>query len=128
LATTLNPVYGDVLANRGTGFAPVHETSEVKAGDTVMTRPNAVAEIRYADGCAHTVKPGSVVSVGSHVICKTSFPNFSGRMGATKYRQDPWLFDCHRYPDHCILGAAALVGAGIGIYYLVKDDDKPSSP
>ena len=126
-AATVRTIDGNVQINRGSGYERVRGTSQAKAGDTVMASPDGAAVIVYADGCAVSVRAGSVVSIASQSSCKRSTAVFPGRMGATK--QDTGFFDCNEYPDHCMLGRAALVGARVGIYFLVKDDDeKPSSP
>lgn len=126
LSATVKPIHGEVLVNRGNGFEPIAAASAIEPGDTVMAGPDSVAEIIYADSCAVTVRPGAIVSVSSQPQCRQAVADFSGRMGATNDNSSPSY--CKMYPDHCLLGGAAIVGAGVGIYFALRDDDKPASP
>lgn len=80
-AATVKTIEGEVFINRGNGYEHVSGTSQAKVGDSVMVRPDGVGQIVYADGCAVTVRPGSVVSVDSRSSCKTKAIFAETRMG-----------------------------------------------
>ena len=109
-AATLNPIGGTVFTRTGgQGFQRVTSSIEVQPGDTVMVAMDGSARIVLPDGTVITVAPGQVVTV----------PQSSGTA----------LVDGID-PSYALLGGAAAVGLGVGIYYATKKSDspKPASP
>jgi hypothetical protein len=74
-AAILQSIRGDVLVNRGGGYAAVHGTTEVKTGDIVMVDANGKARLVFPDGCQEEVPAGSVTTVSATSPC-------SQRLGA----------------------------------------------
>ena len=132
-AATLDGIEGTVLVNRGSGYLAVDYATQLQTGDSVVAKPGGRGQIIYEEGCTVTVRPGSVVSVGSQSTCKTTANFAETRMGVGA-GEGEWT--SHVEPDeeglsahHILLGTAIAGGIGVGIYYLTKDsDDKPASP
>ena len=111
-AATLQSVSGPVLINRGTGYKSATTGAEAKTGDVVIARPGASAQLVYADGCKTAVRPGSVVTIGAESPCAGAYAQ------AVEPRTDwnPYII------------AGALAGGGVGIYYIVKDNNDVTRP
>jgi hypothetical protein len=108
-AATVTSVSGGVSLNRGSGFTRISSGTSASPGDLVMAGPSGHAVIVYADGCREKVEPGSVVTVADFASpCKTG------------YFTD----------DGLLLGAAVVIGGGVGIYFATQghDHDHPASP
>ncbi len=84
LAATVQPVEGDVLINRGSGYEPVSGPTQAKVGDSVMASPGGSARVVYDDQCSVAVKPGRVVAIAPEPPCKkmASFDPDGTRMNA----------------------------------------------
>jgi len=129
-AATVKPVQGDVLVNRGNGYEHVSGPTHARVGDTVMVSPGGVAEIIYPDGCAVTVRPGSVRAVKTRSFCKTAAAIAETRMGAGvgdgdwSTHVEPAHEGLHNWAIFVLPGAAAIVG----LYFLLDADDKSASP
>jgi hypothetical protein len=105
-AATLNPTGGTIFTRTGgQGFHRVTSTTEVQPGDTVMAAPDGSAQIVLSDGRVITVGPGQVVVV----------PQSSDRSGAGAID-----------PTYVLIGGAAAVGIGVGIYYATKGSGAPA--
>jgi len=63
----LGSVSGSVLVNQNGRFTPANETTTLRAGDRVLAM-NGAAKLTYADGCAVTVAPRSMVTVSEAAI------------------------------------------------------------
>lgn len=129
-AATVKTIEGNVLINRGNGYERVSGTSQAKVGDSVMVSPNGVAQIIYADGCAVTVRPGSVRVVETRSSCKTAAAFAGTRMGAGLGDGD-WstqVQPAHQgLHDWAIFTLPVAIAIG-GLVFLFDDDDKPVSP
>jgi len=117
------PEGGEVLVNAGSGFVTLSGPAQVVPGASVMVRPGGAATVRYSATCSARIGAGRVWTIQPVAPCieGRAHVDFSGQMGATS---DPGM-----PTDHYLLIGAGVVGAGVGIYYLTKDDDdKPASP
>jgi hypothetical protein len=61
-------IKGAVLVSQDGKFAPAAQKSALRAGDRVVAR-DGQATIRYADGCAVTLKTGAMATVGEASPC-----------------------------------------------------------
>lgn len=113
-AATVQPIEGEVSVNKGQGFQLASGEVDVNTGDTVMVSPQGSARIVYADGCAITVRPGSVVTLGKGSPCAAK------RMGATNSGDSIPT-------DHYVIGGLLVAGAIAGGIILLTDDDKSVS-
>ena len=131
-ATTLQPMQGDVLVNRGAGFQPVVKPTTVGVGDSIMVSAKGSAQVVYNEQCSVDVRPGSVVTVALEPPCKKSaaFDPDAARMNlgacsGKSFCEPPreehrWL---HAVPIGVIAVTAGLCIAEEGIC-----DDKGASP
>ncbi len=109
-AATLNPTGGTIFTRTGgQGFHRVTGPTEVQPGDTVMAAPDGSAQIVLGDGKVITVGPGQVV-----VVPQSSFSDGT----------QPGGID----PTYVLIGGAAAVGIGVGIYYATKGSSTPAAP
>jgi hypothetical protein len=113
--------------NSGRGFRPVNATMGVAAGDSVIVAPGGSAEIVYFDDCRIRVSPGQVVVVTPTSPCargQARAPADIPRKGETKDNKDN-----DSYSSYYLLGGAAAVGAGVGIWAAMKHSSpSPASP
>ena len=116
-AATVKVTEGELFISRGNGYKRVAGTAQGRVGDSVMAGEFGVGQITYANGCAVTVRPGTVVAIKTQSSCKAAhaWPTNADRGLAT---------------EEILLGTAVAGGIGVGIYYLTKrsGDDKPASP
>ena len=68
-AAVLSVASGDVRVNRGNGYSVVRGSSDLQPGDLVMLDGQSKAKLTYADGCAVSVRAGSVTAVGAKSPC-----------------------------------------------------------
>lgn len=110
-AATLEIIQAPVSANFGQGFVPIDTGTQLNPGVQVMAKPGGRGQIVYDNGCTEPVEEGKVVVVQEDPSCVGAGLPFG---------------DTH----HVLLGTAVAAGVGVGIYYLIKDDDddKASSP
>lgn len=117
-AATVRVTEGELFISRGNGYERVAGTAQGHVGDSVMAGEFGVGQITYANGCAVTVRPGTVVAIEAQSSCKaahdwpTNVDPASGGLST----------------GHILLGAAVAGGIGVGIYALTQSDDKPTSP
>ena len=117
-AATIKVTEGELFISRGNGYEPVAGTVQGHVGDSVMAGEFGVGQITYANGCAVTVRPGTVVAIEAQSSCKAAHD---------------WPTNAHPASGgglstgHILLGAAIAGGIGVGIYALTRDD-KPVSP
>jgi hypothetical protein len=71
-AATVTPERGEVLLNRGKGFAPVLEPAQAAPGDQVMAGPSSAGRVAFEDGCIVTVRPGAILTIASTSPCERS--------------------------------------------------------
>ena len=62
-AAMVTDIRGDVLVNRGVGFAPVKEPVELAPGDLVLAGSGGSARVHFSKDCEITVRPGQIVRV-----------------------------------------------------------------
>ena len=116
-AATVRVTEGKLFISRGNGYEPVAGTVQGHVGDSVMAGEFGVGQITYANGCAVTVRPGTVVAIEAQSSCKAAHdwsPNHDPASGGLS-------------THHVLLGAAIAGGIGVGIYALTQSDDKPAS-
>jgi hypothetical protein len=109
-AATLSPGQGDVLVNRGRGYAPVKQTLEVLVGDQIMVKPKGEAHLTYPDGCTVLLRQGAVYTVTTKSPCAN---------------KDSYLETPASLNAETIFAAAAGVSLGV---VLLASKDKPASP
>ena len=119
-AATVNVTEDELFISRGNGFERVAGTAQVRVGDSVMAGEFGVGQITYANGCAVTVRPGSVVAIEGQASCKVAddwSTNVDPASGGLSTGQ-------------ILLGVAIAGGVGAGVYALTQGggDDKPASP
>ena len=122
---------GNLSVNRGSGFVPTSAGASLKPGDSVMAKPGASGVIVYSAQCRVPVDAGNIHVVSAESPCSRSaeWTPPSG-LGGCSLKGDSSGCRVEERPDHThhLLIGAAVVGAGVGVYFLVKDDDdKPSS-
>lgn len=69
-AAMVTAIQGDVLVNRGVGFAPVKEPVELAPGDLVLAAVGGSARVQFGKGCEITVRPGQIVRVSATPPCE----------------------------------------------------------
>jgi hypothetical protein len=107
LGAVVEPIQGQVSINSGGGFQQIPFAVEANVGDVVMAAPNGRARIVYADGCLVPVEPGQVVAIEPESPCRREFA----------------------WNEWYIVGGVGIAAAvGVGIYFVVKKDDDPTSP
>jgi hypothetical protein len=117
-AATVTVTEGELFISRGNGYERVAGTAQGRVGDSIMAGEFGVGQITYANGCAVTVRPGTVVAIEAQASCKaahdwsTNLDPASGGLST----------------GHILLGAAIAGGIGVGIYALTQSDDKSASP
>jgi len=119
-AATVNVTEGELFISRGNGFERVAGTAQVRVGDSVMAGEFGVGQITYANGCAVTVRPGTVVAIKAQASC-TAANDWSTNV-------DPASEGLST--GQILLGVAIAGGVGAGVYALTQGggDDKPASP
>ena len=70
LAATATSEHGEVLVNRGAGYKPVTQPSEVVAGDQILVTPRSRGQVVFPDGCTVNISPGIVFSVPAKSPCE----------------------------------------------------------
>jgi hypothetical protein len=110
-AASLESIQGEVLIDRGGGFAIVPGPTSLDPGDTVIANPGSGALIVYDAECKISVKPGDVVTVHKSAPC-------GGGGGES-------IFD-----TTTLLVGAGVIGLGAGAAVLLTSggSDKPASP
>ncbi len=119
---------GSGYLNSGSGFRPVTVTTEVAAGDSVMVAPGGSAEIVYDKYCRIPVKPGRVAVVAPVSPCARGAD--LGRPAAFPVKAAPPAAS-EDNTGYYLLGGAAAVGLGVGIWALTKSSSSspvPASP
>ncbi len=117
-AATVKVTEGELFISRGNGYERVAGTAQGHVGDSVMAGEFGVGQITYANGCAVTVRPGTVVAIEAQSSCKAAHDWSTNLDPASEGLST----------QHVLLGAAVVGGIGVGIYFLTKSDDKPASP
>jgi len=123
-AATVNVTEGELFVSRGNGYEPVAGTAQVRVGDSIMAGEFGVGQITYANGCAITVRPGTVVAIESQASCKAA-DDWSTNVDPASASASGGLST-----GPILLGAAIAGGVGGGVYALTQSsgDDKPASP
>jgi hypothetical protein len=135
-AAVVEPGYGDLTINQGTGFKPVTSRVNANVGDSVMVGPSGAATVVYDDGCKVSVQPGAVTTIAPLSPCAAgSNAATSGPGTGTSYypnctpQPDGSLY-CH--PDWALIalyvGAAAALGVGIWALTNLHSSTGPASP
>ncbi len=125
LVAIVQPVEGDVLINRGSGYEPVSGPTQAKVGDTVMARPGGSARVVYSGQCSVAVKPGHVVVIASEPPCKktAAFDPYGTRMNVGVAPGEGVAE--HHWVPYAAVGAWAVV-AGLCIGDVICDDHAAS--
>ena len=118
-AVTIKVTEGELFISRGNGYERVVGTAQVRVGDSIMAGEFGVGQITYANGCAITVRPGTVVAIESQASCKAA-DDWSTNV-------DPASASGGLSTGQILLGAAIAGGVGVGAYALTQSD-KPASP
>ncbi len=120
-AATVTVTEDEVFVSSGNGYERVAGTAQVRVGDSVMAGEFGVGQISYANGCAVTVRPGTVVAIESQASCAAA-EDWSTNV------VDPASEGLST--GHIHLGVAIAGGVGAGVYALTQGggDDKPASP
>jgi hypothetical protein len=113
-ATTVAPVEGELKVNSGKGFRPVSAATEVAPGDALIVAPGGKAVITYSETCQLPILPGQVAVVAPVSPC--------ARGQADIFTKAP----PQDYTGYYLLGGAAAVGLGVGIWVVTKPS--PASP
>jgi len=123
-AATVNVTEGELFISRGNGYERVAGTAQVRVGDSIMAGEFGVGQITYANGCAITVRPGTVVAIESQASCKAA-DDWSTNVDPASASASGGLST-----GQILLGAAIAGGVGAGVYALTQGggDDKPASP
>lgn len=72
LAATVASEQGEVFVNRGSGYKPVTQPTQVAAGDQVMVKPKGSGRVVFPDGCTVNVSPGVVFTIAAKSPCQRS--------------------------------------------------------
>jgi hypothetical protein len=110
-AATVEPISGQVLINRGSGFEQVGAATEARTGDLVMVRAQGRARIVYGDGCTVEVKPGSVVAVKPEQSCQSRQNGTTGTSAGTE-----------------VIAGAAVAASAAAVAVAVGRSGKPKKP
>lgn len=113
LAAQVNPLDGPISINRGSGYGAVGAPTSAGTGDRIMAGQGGKAEIIYENGCRVVVEAGSVVTITDPPPCA---PGADAGTNTAQYA----------------LGAAVVVGAGVGLAILLsnnsnKKDEAPAA-
>ena len=71
-AATVRVTEGELFVSRGNGYERVAGTVQGRVGDSVMAGEFGVGQITYANGCAVTVRPGTVVAIEAQSSCEAA--------------------------------------------------------
>ena len=119
-AATVKVTEGELFISRGNGYERVAGTVQGHVGDSVMAGEFGVGQITYANGCAVTVRPGTVVAIEAQASCAAT---------------DDWSTNVDPASEglstgQILLGVAIAGGVGAGVYALTQGSgvDKPASP
>ena len=82
-AASLTVSKGDVLVRQGNGFKAASGTLELKAGDSVLVKPNGDATISFSEGCTVSLKAGTVFVISNTNPCAQHSAG-AGASGATE--------------------------------------------
>ena len=82
-AASLTVGKGDVLVRQGNGFKAASGTLELKAGDSVLVKPNGDATISFSEGCTVSLKAGTVFVISNTNPCAQHSAG-AGASGATE--------------------------------------------
>ena len=120
-AATVRVTEGELFVSRGNGYERVTGTAQVRVGDSVMAGEFGVGQITYANGCAVTVRPGTVVPIEAQAVSCATAEDWSTNV-------DPASEGLST--GQILLGVAIAGGVGAGVYALTQGggDDKPASP
>jgi hypothetical protein len=66
---------GEVLLSRGTGYHTIRNSTELLAGDTVVSKPGSTAKITFADGCEIYLGMGMIFTVEDRSPCSPDGAN-----------------------------------------------------
>lgn len=100
-AANLHILKGEVLLSHGDGYHTVQAPTEVKVGDTIVSRADSSAKITFADGCAVYLGMGMVFTVEPQSPCASDRSN-QGETGAVPSRNS----------DETLVGGDGGWGAG----------------
>lgn len=117
-AATLQVMGGNVMVSRGGGpYQLVGQSTELRAGDSVLVNPGAAATVVYANGCALPVQPGMVHTVTE--VPPSCDPSLTtGQIPSQA--GDPVVGDPNAAGAIAAAIAAGIAGTGLGI--AVSDD------
>lgn len=115
----LGSVSGSVLVNQDGRFAPANETTTLRSGDRVLAM-NGAAKLTYADGCAVTVAPRSMVTV-SEAACAGDAQIIRAQYGSSGDSMDNSNADLWLWLGFGVLTAAVVIAA-------YDNDETPVSP
>ena len=82
-AAVLQNVTGNVVVNKGQGFEPARNNTEVLPGDQVVIGPGAGAVLNYSAGCSVPVPMETVVTVSAQAPCTAGKSGAPGETAAT---------------------------------------------
>ena len=118
-AATLDEIEGMVFVNRGNGYEPVANGTQVQPGDSVVANPGGRGQIVYDDGCTDIVEEGRVVLVTERSRCDP-------QSLLVQKMLEPHRNDWGPYALYGV-GIAGAVGLGIAVF---RNDgaDSPASP
>lgn len=121
-AATVASQSGQLLINSGDGFKVAGGATEVAPGGQIMVR-DGTARIAYSSECSVLVGPGRVWTVAAAAPCKGGVSTLD--MTTVSYQGGPGSTGSAGGPpvDHLLLIGGAVAGAGVGIYFLTRDDD-----
>ena len=71
-AATVKVTEGELFISSGNGYERVAGTVQGRVGDSVMAGEFGVGQITYANGCAVTVRPGTVVAIEAQSSCEAA--------------------------------------------------------
>ena len=112
----LDSIKGSVMVSQGGKFVPVSSTTALQAGDRVVAA-NGQAQVTFADGCAVSVAPQAMVTLGAASPCAAS-------AGLVRGSDPAQMFELNGFT-----GALVVFGVGLLLIALAYDeDDDPVSP
>lgn len=71
-AASIEITQGEVLLNRGAGYQSIRNSTDLQAGDIVVSKMGSAAKITFADGCTVPLRTGMIFTVEAQSPCASA--------------------------------------------------------